>query len=673
MFAGYLISFVAPGHDGKLYVATFFPLLILFADRGFERRPFFNFTILGAMIGLITLTPHIAMIYFSLWALSLFAAYRLVMLFVDEMSLRKIIKPGLWMVYAVALGVGVSFIQMYPGVTYTQNFSPRADSKKGYEWASSWSMHEEEAASLVIPEFVGVNSQQPIRTHYWGKNAFKDNSEWLGTIALFLAMIGVAVYRRRRIAWFLVGLTLFALFYALGATTPLFHLYIQIPKVESIRAPSMIMFLASFSVAMLAGMALQEITERYRERNESKSVAFKYIFFGFPGLLLVLALGFSLAGRSMIDLWTSFFYSDAARRMVQEGTSILDVAYFNLPSIQKGAWFAFFVVGLAALFIWMYRQGKMGQGALLAVIALTVVDGVRFDSRFISVIDNSEYAARFSPNAMTRFLHDQPGKFRVLPLARPNDASLPFFGIDAVVGYHGNQLRWYDALLGGPALSNVYNPRLLNLTGARYLINQTNQQIPPDYFGEKPIEIAATFGNTTILRNNNAYPRVFLADRYEVLPDRDRINEAILNAGSNLRHLVYLEKEPGLTIAPDSLASDAAVRDSAWIIDYQADSVLVGLNVSKNSLLMLTDCWYDAWHATVDGRPAEILQADAAFRAVAVPAGSKLVLFKYHSGRYTIGKDVTFATSAYLILVIGFLWYRENRKDRAVTDNKEQS
>jgi len=674
MFAGYLVSMVAPGHDGKIYVTAFFPLLMLFLDRGFERRPFFNFSILGALIGLITLTPHIAMIYFSLWALSLYAAYRLVFLFIDEMTLRKVIKPALWMVYAVMLGVGMSFIQMYPGVTYTQNFSPRADSKRGWDWATSWSMHSEEAASLVIPEFSGVNSQQPVGSYYWGKNAFKDNSEWLGTVALFLAMLGVAAYRKRRLAWFFFGLTLFAFAYALGANTPLFHLFIQIPKVESIRAPAMAMFIASFSVALLAGMALQEIVERRRERSEINSAAYKYIFFGFPALLLFLALGFSLAGRGMIDLWTSIFYSDAGSRMVQQGTSVLDVAYFNLPSITKGAWFAFFVVGIAALFIWTYSRGKMGQGALLAVVALAVVDGVRFDSRFISLVDNREYAARFEPNAMTEFLQNEPGEFRVLPLARPNDATLAYFGINAVVGYHGNQLRWYDALLGGPALSNVYNARLLNLVGARYLINQTEQELPANYFGDKPLVPVASFGQQRIIRNDNAYPRVFLVNEFEVIPDREKINHEILEGGGDLRRLVYLEKEPGITIAPpDTIATDSLPGDSAWVIDYQSDSVLVGLNVSRHSLLVLTDCWYDAWQATIDGRPAEILQADAAFRAVAVPAGSRQVLFKYHSGRYALGKTVTYASSAYLILVIGFLWYRGRRAEAVEPDSEEKS
>ncbi len=47
MFSPYLISLVAPGHEGKIYVTTLYPLAMLFADRGFKGEPFKNFTFLS--------------------------------------------------------------------------------------------------------------------------------------------------------------------------------------------------------------------------------------------------------------------------------------------------------------------------------------------------------------------------------------------------------------------------------------------------------------------------------------------------------------------------------------------------------------------------------------------------------------------------------------------------
>ncbi len=76
-FSGYLISLVAPGHDGKIFVTTLFPLAILFLDRAFNRRALLNFTLLGVVIGVIILTPHPQMSYFTLWALGFYALYLL--------------------------------------------------------------------------------------------------------------------------------------------------------------------------------------------------------------------------------------------------------------------------------------------------------------------------------------------------------------------------------------------------------------------------------------------------------------------------------------------------------------------------------------------------------------------------------------------------------------------
>ena len=665
MFAGYFVSMVAPGHDGKIYVTALFPLLMLFLDRGFERRPFLNFSLLGLVIGLILLTPHPQMSYFSLWALSFYAAFRLILLFVDRMELRRVIAPGLGVVYAVAIGVAISFIQMYPGITYTQNYSPRADTKKGWEWATSWSMHEEEAASLLVPEFSGTNSQKA-KTYYWGKNFFKDNTEWLGTVPLFLALLGVAAYAKRRLAWFFFGLGTFALLYGLGGTTPFFWImFTLVPKVESMRAPSMIMFLGSFSVALLSGMGLQALLDYVRQAGDKRDRLVRNIVIGFPGLLFVLAIGFSLAGRGMIDLWCSLFYGDAASTMVQQEVSKLDVAYLNLPSIRQGAWLAFLFTGLAALLISLHRGRKIAGGLLLAIVGIVVVDGVRFDDRFIDVVADNRWRAQYEASPLTNYLRQQPDKFRVLHLTQPNDATLPFFGIDVVVGYHGNQLRWYDDLLGGPGLTNIhaFNPRLLNLVGARYLINPTQQQFPANHFGEMPLFQVADFGGLKLLRNDNALPRVFLAGRFEVVAEREQINSLVLRGDSDLRRLVYLEEDPGLGI----VAADT-LRDSAWVMDYQAESVRIGVEASQNRLLVLTDTWYDAWQAWVDGAPATILRADCAFRAVAVPAGAREVRFQYHSPRYVLGKRVTYITVGYLAIVLGLLWYRGRRGGAAPVD-----
>ncbi|MEW6050198.1 MAG: hypothetical protein AB1644_03950 [Candidatus Zixiibacteriota bacterium] len=658
MFSGYLVSLVAPGHDGKIFVTTLFPLVILFLDRGFEAKPFLNFTLLGGVIGLIILTPHPQMAYFTLWGVSFYAVYKLGRLYLETTSIPRLIRPALLTAYAVVIGLLISAIQFYPGYNYTTNFSPRADSKKGWDWATSWSMHEEEAFSLLIPEFCGSNVQGDEKNYYWGKNVFKDNSESVGVVALFLGIFGLT-FSRRKERWFFGGLALFALVYALGATTPIFKLfYYLIPKVSSLRAPSMIMFLFLFSISLLAAMGLQHLLDGRRVDDAGRDKKFRYLVLGFPALLLLLALLFSAAGRSMISTWCSLFYSDASRSMVQEGVSKLDLAFINLPSIQAGAWLSFLFAGLAALCIWLYREGKVGPGILMALVLVPAIDGARFDKRFIGTFDP---IPQWGATPVTQFFKSDPGEYRVMNIITPTADVLPFHGIEVVAGYHGNQLRWYDDLLGGPALTNRLNARFLNLVGTKYLITPPNQSVPAGYFGDKPVTPVATFGESQIMRNENAFPRVYLVDQYHVIPDRREINTRILTGTENMRTNAYLEEDPGITIEPGMTAAD-----SAWVIDHDIDSAVVGVSAAGARLLILADTYYDSWHAYVDNAPVKLLRAYGAFRAVAVPAGNHTVSFRYHSSRYTTGRMITWLTSLYVLAIIGLHFFRNRRKSKPV-------
>jgi hypothetical protein len=655
MFAASLVSEVAPGHDGKMYVMALFPLAIMFLDRAFEKKPFVNCTFLGLVIGLIILTPHAEMAYFTLWALAAYTIFKLILLYRATKSIMPVGVRGFLVLYAVLIGLALSWIQFGPGLNYTNNFSPRADSKRGWDWATSWSMHPEEAASLLIPEFAGANAKTD-GTYYWGRNYFKDNSENVCVAALFLALLGVIIARRKEVYFFL-GVAIFALIYALGATTPIFYLFFWlIPKVSMLRAPSVIMFLFTFSVSLVAGMLLQRLVEGARE-TAGREKWFNYILVGFPGLMFLLAFLFSVAGRSMISTYCSIFYSEAPQTSIgQQGMTKLDVAYMNLPSVQTGAWIAFLVVALAAAFIWLYRNGKVGTGILVAVVMIPMVDGMRFNARFIDTIDPNQ---NFGPNPIVDFLKQNVGDGRVLNFAKPDDDVLPFHRIDVVVGYHGNQLRWYDDLLGGPQRKNLNNPRFLNLVGTRYILGLAAQQIPSGYFGPAPVVDAASVGKVSVLRNDNALPRAFLVGSYRVVPDRQQIYPLVLAGTDDLRTHAFLEEQPELKID-----SSFAPGDSAWVINHGVDTVQVGLKTSTNKVLILTDVYYDAWHALVGGKPAKLLRSYGAFRAVAVPAGSQAVTFYYDSPRYAQDRLITWLTSLYIVAIIGVHIVQTRRKKK---------
>jgi hypothetical protein len=184
------------------------------------------------------------------------------------------------------------------------------------------------------------------------------------------------------------------------------------------------------------------------------------------------------------------------------------------------------------------------------------------------------------------------------------------------------------------------------------------QEFPENYFGAIPVTTAASFGQAKIIQNDNAYPRAFLVDSFQVIPDLKTIQQKVLDGSDDLRRVVFLEQQPDLQISHDTSSAD-----STWIQNYQDDSVRVGVNVTSNKMLVLTDNYYQAWKVYLDGKPAPILRADGSFRAVAIPAGTKEVFFNYESHMYYVGKLVTLLTSAYILLIIGayFIGFRRRK------------
>ncbi len=661
MFSGYLVSLVAPGHDGKIFVTALFPLTMLFLDRAFEKKPFLNFTILGLVIGVIILTPHAQLSYYALWAIALYGAFRLVLLYKETGKIGGLVKPSAFLGWAVLVGVLISAVQFLPGYIYTTEYSPRADTKRGWDWATSWSMHQEEAMSLVVPEFPGNDSTRG--QLYWGKNSFKDNSEYAGVIPLFLAIIGVFFYRSRKAIFFGI-LALFALIYALGATTPIFRIfYYLIPNVKSLRAPATIMFLFLFSVSLLAGMGLQYIIDKSKQFSDTTRKRLHIYLFGATGLLLLGALLFGVAGESILTLYTSIFYSNV--QTLVPGGGRWKTALMNLPHIQSGFWIAFLLVGFVAAAIYLFANKKSGRMILFIIPLLIMVDGIRFNSRFVSDYD---YRQDTSPNPLTDYLKTLPGHYRVLDLGVFRDDYLPFFDISVVKGYHGNQLRWYDDLLGGPGLTEYKNPNFLDLAGAGYVLGPTDRAQYARLFPDLPLVSIKNFGNVSVYKNEDVIPRAFLVRNYEVERDRKNIYPMVHNGAVDLRNTVVLEKQPDIQLsAPDSLYVDTTGQ--AAITQYADDSVIVQTNADYNSLLVLTDNWYFAWKAFVDGVEKPVYRADGAFRAVPVEKGQHTVLFKYDDSRNALGELITLLTLSVvaIILVTYLIIYFKTRQKAAVT------
>lgn len=659
MFAAYFLSQVAPGHDGKMYVTALFPLTLMFIELAFRSRPLLNFGLLGLTIGIIIVTPHVQMAYYSLWACAFYMVFKLITTWLDTRSIPKVVTPTALFAVAIIVGLAVSAIQFYPGYTYVKKYSPRSEEKRGMDWARSWSLHWEEAASLVVPNFCGVSDESG--NSYWGRNPFKDNSEYAGAVPLLLALVAIIMIRSRK-TWFFGGLAVFALIYGLSGQTPFFYLfYYLIPNVKSTRAWSMIMFLFSFSIALLAAFGLDFIIERGRHIKEQHKRTFMIAVFGLPGLVFLGALFFAASPDAAIGLYKAFFYSG----ITPDKNAVLAR---HLGGITGGFWITFFFLAATAAVLWLYGRRKLGVLAMWIVVALALIDAFRFDLRFIRTFDQKQ---AFAPTSLVEFFKSVSGQFRVLDTTggylRPN--YLPYFGIEEMTGFHGNELRWYYNLIGGMTQDNLLRINLLNMTNTKYFMVSPASPLRGDKLAEAGFPKVAQWQQIQVYENPLANDRAWIVHEWIVDSDETNLDKTILDRNTfDPKLQVGMFEDPGVRPTTDSAL---IATDSVAIVRYENNYVMIKTQSEADGVLVLADNWYPAWKGFIDDKEVTVHRVNGAFQGIVLPAGNHTVEFRYISEMDWMGRVLTLAglLAAALMIVAGAVFGRRNGTQETMQEN----
>lgn len=661
MLGAHIVSLIYPGGDGKIFNATLMPLLFWLTERAAARRSYADFVFLALGVSLMIYTSHMQVAYFAIWGFSLYFMFRLAQLWRAEHDGRSVARALALFAVAGLVGAAASAVQLVPPYVYLNRTSHRTEKTveargaRGYEYSTSWSLHPEEALSLVVPEFAGTSISTPASPEntYWGRNPFKLNSEYAGFVPLLL--IPFVFFRRRRNGrgWFFTGLGILALLYALGDTTPFFHLfYALIPGVKLFRAPSTIIPLYALMVATLGGLGLDAFLERGGEEaaggEGTGGRARRYLWIA-AGVFLLLAL---LASG---DALARFWVATLDRGITPDKLQALQA---DLPSMRAGFWITF---GLAASVAGVWEavsRGLLGRRAAFGVIAvLGLLDVWRMDPQFIQVMDAQPV---FGADDAVGFLQQQQRRgevFRVLDAGAYGQTPdyLADHGIEQMAGHHGNEMARYEDLIGGTGLANVSasHLRLLDLLNVAYLVTSQPVSLPAGYTE------AYRGSQAVVYRNANALPRAFLVDATQVVPDSEAVAR-LLSPDFDFRSVALLPQPPPAGISlPAGAPAGGLVGTTRWR-EHGVNEQTLEVSATRPALLVITDNWYGAWKATVDGAPAPVLRADYSFRGIPVPAGQHVVALRYESRMLATAAEISVAVLGLLALLALVSWLRPN-------------
>lgn len=600
-----LLTFPRAGHFAKMSVIGLFPLMYWSLLKGLDTRRIIYFIILGGTVGTAIYSPHLQMVYFSLWALGLLFLYKLISHYRSDQNTNAALIRTALAAGAICLGLAIGAEGVFPQYWNTKTSTRRAGTEQqadaGYEYAASWSLHPEEIFALVIPEFGGFDLEDHA---YWGRNAFKGNTEYVGIVPLFFAIFALSRLRKQSHIAFLLGLFILAVAYSLGPHTPVHKLFYHlVPGVNVLRVPGMIAFLFAFALCALSAYGLHRFITDDVDTNTARK------FFIAGGIGAIVLLIFSFAPSILLSIWQNIMWTDMPQAREQ-------IAKASLPQIGQSALLATLFVAALTILSYLRSQNKLQiHTYALALLIVILADTWRIDKLFLTYVDPNRFPPRERVNAdAVAFFKQDNSLFRVRVL--PNRNQVPLHDVDLVTGFNDFAIGRYYNVLNSEAINNT---AILNLLNTKYVVSASELNIPW-------LQKAAGREGLQIYRNPYALPWFYLAPQYEVITDKDQILQKLSDPNINPAQTALIEEDPGII-------SNANTADPGTIerLEYNARQGYLKLktNASGSRILVISQNHHANWHATVNGEAKPLIRANYLWTAVALEPGEHIVELTY--------------------------------------------
>lgn len=522
-----------------------------------------------------------------------------------------------------------------------------------------WPLELLQLPNLALPDVLG-NDREPGHHDFWGWHIFDRHfplyySLYMGFGALLLFLFGARrPWDRRRKVLLSAGALFFLL--ACGRYSPFFFLYRITPFVSSIRYPVKFFLGSVFCLSILAAFGLDEaMTGRAPGRRAVRCLA------AVSGLALALFLAFKGHAISLIN---AFLLIDKDSSLHELGRSIATGLVF--------------LAGYALIFLFLSKARARGPVLGWALMAL-------------AVLDPAGHNRGINPTAPASFFDRPPliddlkppvtvyrGEDFFLDRREKSASNIGF------LTYYRRTL--YPPSAMGDGVKYVFEPDFYGTYPTRYsdLVRRV-KRLPPqeqlkvlqylgcNYFmSDSPIFSEATarrlvvegfpFYIERITGRPEAPYIVYSARRAATTGERLNI---FMSAGFDPYREVVMEKAialPGTDGGPadrDAQPSGVSVRREiqgrGW---YSASLPRQGIAVFPGN-------YARGWRAWVDGRKADVFEANLFSKGILMPAGEHEVVLRYLPGSFIWGSAVSLATILSLLagtLVAGFRLRRKARR-----------
>jgi len=633
MFCGFLVTHTI--HPMMVYIFAWLPLVALFMERGFveTEKKIQYFLLAGFVLGLSSLAGHPQLTFYEFIFLGFYGVY----LWVVQPDTRFRNAIGLFLFFLLA--GSVALVLYLPAAELSNNTIRSAWT---FDQISEGSFRFVQFLSFLMPKVFGAwtgdRSTIPI---FWldgphfGYFTYWETCFYFGIAILFLAFFQFAFLKKDRFLIFCLIWMVFSICIALGSNFFVFKmLYDYLPGFDKFRIPSRILFTWNFLIPLLAARTLDQMRDATYVRQ---SVRF-FTITAIAGMAIAAAVGLGV-----LQVFFPGPLSNAA----------------NALYAATQGWIALFNIGLfLAVILLLARKSIRYRMAQFLLLGALIVD--------IFLFGMNHHLT--SPNAGPEMY----GQNRELISAFKAELSREMFRINSrqFTLDNSNPIAWWTPLrivernqgmIDNIQLLEGYNPynlfrrvppsqgevqfqRMLDLLNVKYFIDPS----------------VSALTRSSIMINPSRLPRAQMFYRYEIFADDSTVKAYMLNNNFDYKRTLLLTSAPkiSLTQGKDSILNEVRLEE------YSANTFRLNVKTAENGLLWVSEIWYPAWRASVDGEPVTIHCADYSFRAVEIPRGSHTVVFSYQSKAFSIGATIT---AIALVLSIAYLvmTMRRNNKTRS--------
>jgi hypothetical protein len=704
MMSTWVLTFAMIGHNTKIYSVMCFPYILLILEmlrkgnlKWYEILGWVS--ALGVAIHFLLEATHVQMAFYQGLIVLIYFLTWLIRAIVKKENVTNVLRTGALSI----LAAGAAFAMSADRYMATLGYDPysirgsapiveRGDkrtptdmtkAKSGLDWdyATSYSFSPQEMLTFVVPGWYGFgklpykgpetgNEEVSVPT-YWGQMLGTDAANYTGIIILFLGLMGIVVLRKRDhlITPLALGALVGLLLSFGGNFTLLFKpMFEYFPGFNKFRAPMMALIMMQLTFPIIAALTFEKILRAPSENSELKNALAKHAtvaMYIFAGLFVIF-----LVGRGSFDSSLRSSIASSGKPIASYPDSIKDLAVST--ALNDAVICA--LIGLAAFaLLSFYLKGKVRNSVIVAVgvTLLCVIDLWRVGIRPLEVTTKADLEQVFRGHDYVDFIKQDSSLYRVLDL-NESTSNIPIsWGMQTIAGYHAAKIRRFQDVVDvtGNAQGHViYNPFMWDLLNTKYIIADGAIDSVPGRFipafiskEQKQSRDGKQKQPTVVWQNPTVLPRVFFVNRAEVKQPL-AILEAMRDGKFDPRNELYVEEAS--TVIDGVHPLDSSSTDKITITSYANERVEMKAQTTADRLAFFSDTWYPSWHLTIDGKPANFVRANYAFRAFKIPSGDHTIIWEYHDPAYESGRGISLGANILIILglIAGFGYERLAKK-----------